>query len=294
MQRLKLYIQAVLAFAALLKEIRYIIPIIKNVKLGTIMKLFLIFSLLFFTSCVSQSVQKLNPLVYYKNDLSFEYKLSKEQKKNLPEFLSRFGKQKYRKRLIKSDVITFHGVGTLPYAKDYNFKVIGFAKFDYFSATSCHEELVSNDRNSWFKKNGETDLSYAPTLERGKNCPLFIATYSKTQKHGFGLLVFEDPRYKLKAELHCNGYLLKTNGVSICQSKMGLLQKIVFDEEVHLLDPVKGAAERRNPCPEIKITDGKSFEYLIPARECVYGFIGKKSREIHQHHTVGYENIIVR
>lgn len=294
MQKLRLIIKLIAALTFLLKEIRLIVPIIKQTKINKAVVLKIIIAALIFlvSSCVSQSVQKLSPMVYYKNDLVFEYK---SDNKNIKEFSKRFGRVKYRNRLIKKDTVEFYGVGVLPEQETYYLKVKAHGKLDFFNMWSCHEDYVSNDRDDGiFKKNGVTDIEYTPTIEKGMACPVFIATYNKTQKHGFGLLAFENERFKLKATLHCNGFVQEANGVSICQTKFGLYQEIIFDEEVKALKPVNGPADRKVDCPALDSQDMKSFKFLMPPRECVYGFIGKKSKHVHKFYTIGYESIIVR
>ena len=162
--------------------------------------------------------------------------------------------------------------------------------------TTCHrDDTTENPDRGIFRKNGVTKVKYIPTVEKQKDCPLYISAYNRSQKHAFGIFPIRDKRYKLWGTTECNGIVKKEYGASICQSKAGLLQKITFKEEVRALKPVSGAAMRRADCPSIasKTKDNKTFEYILPERECIYGFI-TKDKKVHKHYTIGYEDIIVR
>lgn len=257
-----------------------------------------IFLLLFIMAgCVTSAVQKLSPMVYYRNDICFVYKPTKEEKKNIKTFIKRFGQTTYRDRVFKKDEIEFCGVGALPYSPSYDLGVKSFGSMNFFSLTTCHEEATSENRDKGiFKKTGETDIKYIPTIEEKLDCPLFVSAYSKSQKHAWGLLVFENPRYKLDATVYCNGYVTEAHGVSICQAKEGLIQEISFPEEVYSSWVVPGAADRKSPCPKLSewtIKDKKTYQFKMPPRECIYGFM-TRDKKIHQLHTVGYEDIIIR
>lgn len=238
--------------------------------------------LLTLSSCVSQQIQKLNPTVYYRNDLCFSFDTRDMWKRVV---------YRDKGKLFKK----FCGASVLPYAESYEFEVQGYGKLDFFSLTTCHEEVTTERPDKGiFKKNGKTKVRYVPTLEKRLKCPLFISAYNKRQRHAWGVMVFETPDYKLNARVYCNGHVSKTNGVSICQSRAGLIQRIEFDEPVKPVAPVSGAADRAKACPVIA-NDGDTFiQYPIPERECIYGFIGKRSGEVHQHYSIGYEEIIIR
>jgi len=221
-------------------------------------------------------------------DLCFKVKLEEKHEVKIKNWFKRWKGGKYRKTQLVRKKVEFCGVGVLPPMEDYQFEVRGYGKLDYFALTSCHEETSVEG----LKK--KVDVTYTPTIERSKSCHLYVSAYNRRQRHGWGLLAFEDPRYKLEAILYCNGYESQVKGVSVCQSREGLLQKIVFKEKVKLVNPVNGAAERHDNCPEIGTDYKKEYEFLIPPRECVYGFIGKKSDAIHRLLVIGYEDVIVR
>lgn len=252
-------------------------------------RLLVIFIIIQLSSCITPSIQKLNPTTYYRNDVCFTF-YPKDEKVYKGLF------KKFRRRKTKDDEeIKFCGTGVLPFQEVYDLEVQSYGKLNFFALTTCHEEdTTENPDKGIFKKNGKIKIQYQPTLEVGKACPLYISAYDRAQRHGFGILVFENPRYKLDAKLKCNGYITENHGVSICQSRKGLIQEIAFKEEVTTVKPVVGAADKKISCPVLKSSDNKVFEFALPSRECIYGFIGKKSKKIHQFYSAGYEEIIVR
>jgi hypothetical protein len=246
------------------------------------------------TSCVTTQ-QKLSPAVYYRHDLCFEYETGKEEEVKVKDFFHRHRNYKYRNKKLKKEKVAFCGVGVLPYMEKYKIKVKAFGKLNFFSIRTCHEETTAeNPDDGIFKKNGEIDITYTPTIERGKLCPLYFATYNRKQKHASGMVVFEDPRYQLKAKVSCNGYVHEYLGVSICASREGLLQEIEFNEPVKLVKPVVGQADRKKECPSLGEDYKKKYTFKLPNRECTYGFIGKDSKKIHMMYAAGHEDIIIR
>jgi len=233
---------------------------------------FLLPLVLLLTGCLASApIQQLNPATYYVNDICFTYSKSKRDK------------------------INFCGVGVLPYADSYDLLIENKGKLNFFAMTSCHrEKTTENPDDGIFKKDGRIKIDYVPTLEKGKACPLFIAAYNRKGRHGWGALFFEHPRFQLKAVIECNGTVTKSNGVSVCQARQGLIQKITFEKEVVSVKPVNGAAERKEPCLVLTTKDKKTFEFTMPTRECVYGFVDRSTKKIHMFNIIGYEQLIVR
>lgn len=229
------------------------------------MKLLLFLPFVFLLSCVTTS-QKLNPAVYYKNDMCFKY-----------------------------DKKEFCGVGLLPAKDDYEIKVKSYGKLNFFSLTTCHrEDTTENPDDGIFRVNGNTKIKFKPEIEKEKACPMYVAAYNMDAKHAWGIIAFENPRFKLKAKLECNGDVVKNNGVSICQSRQGLIQRITFNEEVVMGKPIAGPEDRNKPCNELPTSDNKVFEFELSNRECRYVFLGKESKELHTLYTIGYEDIVIR
>lgn len=234
------------------------------------MRLSFLFFYIFIVSCSlldNPSPQKLNPAVYYKNDMCFTTKNGK-----------------------------FCGVGVVENSEKINIKIDAHNKIDKFVLTTCHRE-IDTDRpdKGLFRKDGIVRLSLDPTLEKGRACPYYFGSFNRNGKNAWGIVVIQNPIYTLKSTVYCNGDIINFDGVGICQSRQGLMQKIVFDEPVAVVKPTNGPAQRKDDCPEIKTTaSGKVVEFIMPNRECLYGFIGKESFKPFQFYTVGYEELIVR
>jgi hypothetical protein len=265
------------------------------------MKFILVF-LVLFTSCVTtqNSNQKLNPNIYYRHDLCFTYETGKEVEQKIRGFFRRFRNGKYRKTKLVPETVTFCGTGVLPYMEEYRITIKSHEHMKLFTVKSCHEEATTENKNKTIFRSAqkEVTIKYTPTIERGEACPLYIATYNRKTKYNTGLIVFEHPEYQLDATLFCNGYETQQHGVSICHSRKSLVQKLEFSEPVLVGDPVKGPAERKedDPCPPMVLSADKKSTTLfkLPARECVYPFIGTISGKKHQFYTSGYEGIILR
>lgn len=253
--------------------------------------------LLFLVACSTTTPQKLNPTVYYKNDICITY--TRDVAKHGEALTWYRNKVKRNFRLFRRgktyQEITMCGVGVLPNDESYDLDVEHSSKLNFFAMNTCHREVTTENPDRGFrKKNGNYSLNYKPTLEKGKACPLYLAAYNKKGRHGWGTFAFESPKYALPAVMECNGDEINFQGVSICQSRYGTIQRIEFPEEVLPAEPVDGPAQRKNPCPKLATKDNKVFEFIMPRRECFYGFIGKESLKEHKLYTVGYEEVIVR
>lgn len=253
--------------------------------------------LLFLAGCSTPTPQNLNPAVYYKNDICVTYTRDVDKHGEVGTWYRNKVKRKFRlfKKNRKYQEIEMCGVGVLPNAEDYSLKVEHNSKLNFFAMNTCHREVTTENPDRGFRnKNGETSLVYKPTLEKGKACPLYLAVYNRKGRHGWGTFAFESPKFDLPATMECNGDEINFKGVSICQARYGTLQKITFNEEVLPARPVNGPAQRKKDCPELATKDFKTFEFVLPPRECFYGFIGKDSLREHKLYTVGYEEVIVR
>lgn len=220
--------------------------------------------LFLFVSCVSTSSYQLDPATFYRHDLCFKVK---DQK--------------------------FCGVGVLPYQDKYEIEVRNDGQLNYFSVTTCHREETSENPDSGiFRAEGKTEIKYYPKLEKDKTCPMYVSVYNRTARHSWGMIAFENPRFQLEAIIHCNGTIKKYKGVSICQSREDLIQRIEFDEAVTVSKGISGPAQRDKDCPELKRIDEKTFEFNLPYRECRYAFKGKD--KIHTFYGIGYEEIVIK
>lgn len=229
--------------------------------------------LFFFTSffgCSTSKVkQELNPEFIYKKDM-----------------------------IIDIDGIEAEGVAVIPKKETHKFHITARGDLDLFTFTTCHREEIAEKawnvnerRGRWIfrrtiEKKREVKLDYTPgEIERSGGCPVFVGGYEvKGGRHSWGMVDFETDEAKLVAKINCNGLEYDSNGVSICQSREGLIQKISFQDVVYLL-PEENCS--------IGKTEGKEFEFKIKKGECVYAFMDSK-KQIHRLTTFGYEKILIR
>ena len=170
----------------------------------------------------------------------------------------------------------------LPRRDFYDIKVSSKGKLDVLDLASCDRHIPVEgafEKKKWFGKDYRSyTFQYTPDKEE-QQCTLFIGAYDEKGRHGWAIVDFETPG--MPAEIKCNGEKSFHNGSSICQSKVGLVQKIRLDEPV-ITDP---------DCPLFK--DGDYYTYPIQAGSCVFVFMNSKG-EIHRHISYGYEQILIR
>lgn len=192
------------------------------------------------------------------------------------------------------DLGCFEGVTVLPEREVYNFEIEpkGGANIDLLLATTCHREdsFEKTDRG-WFifKNKKRFEYHYRPVdgLEDTGICPLRVNTYEKELgRHSWSLMFFEHPRFKLPAKLTCNGVTSHFNGVSACQSKVGLIQQIDFGRPVEWASSPAG-------CAKPEFVKSGLYRIALEKGECVH-IIRDGSENYHQFGTVGYEGVLVR
>lgn len=194
----------------------------------------------------------------------------------------------------KPEQTCYEGVSVIPRQSYYDFELEpkGEAVIDLMLVTTCHrEDSFEKSSTNWIKKitGGGEKFAYhfAPVtgVEDDGDCDLRFNTYEKEKgRHSWSLVRFEHPKYDLEATLYCNGKVITYRGVSICQSKAGLVERVKFTEPVMV--------EVRSGCNKFKKV-GDLYEYEMSLNECLYTVITEGGRK-HSMITVGYENVLVR
>lgn len=183
------------------------------------------------------------------------------------------------------------GVMVAPKSDNYNFKVESYGNLDLFEFATCHREETTQEfatKKRWYGHKGNRKASgwYEPVpgIETDGSCPAYFSGYDKKGRHSWGFVDFVSERESLPAVLFCNGDKSPSNGVSVCQSREGLIQRIVFSEPV-----------RKPPSkPGCSISgSGTEWVFKTPKGECVHLFQAK-SGKLHRLTTLGYEAIIIR
>jgi hypothetical protein len=157
--------------------------------------------------------------------------------------------------------------------------------FDYLIVRSCHREFTAENEGGSFK------YVYEPRagLEDSRACPLEIRGAEKEKgRHSFGFIDFENERDTLEATLSCNGAVTAYKGVSVCQSPLGLIQKIQFAVPVI----VQGGSK---DCVIAEPKDFMTYEFRTPPKQCLFVFIEKqKPNRTHRMMTLGFEGVVLR
>jgi hypothetical protein len=162
-----------------------------------------------------------------------------------------------------------------------SFTVTSRAGMELFTFNSCHREVQSSPNAKQIK-----DAYFTPVggLEDAPACAVDFAGYDVDGQHAWGYADFQDPKTQLPHLLKCNGETVASRGVSVCQSRKELTQRIEF--------PVPVVVEALAGCPALAAADRKSFEFQLGRGKCLYRF-----REIAEPHrdarltTFGYESI---
>jgi hypothetical protein len=183
---------------------------------------------------------------------------------------------------------SYNGTAVLPESAYYDLSIEARGNLDLFTLQTCHREHVAQDAGEGgiFGNRRRVKYGYRPTpLEKNGACPVELGGYEKIQgRHSWGFVEFKDSKHKLRAQISCNGKHYGATGVSVCQSREGLIQEIQFSE------PVKVFPDKE--CDVLK-PKGNGFEYSIMKGACIYVFKGE-SGALHRHTTLGYEDILIR
>lgn len=232
-----------------------------NFKRKNNMEKIIILSLFLFLSCITNKNEKAEPSIYYKRDIQM----------NINGF-------------------DFDGTGVVKKSDKYKFKIKAKGNLDLFIMATCHREITSE--SAWTKKlfvdKKEASFEFIPN-EIEFDCPLnLLGAEIIKGRHSWGFVDFESNEYILPAINICNGEKINSNGVSVCQSKQGLIEEIRFEVEV-FVSPVE------QECQTFLSNSGNIFKYNIPENECVYLFVEKqKPHRKHKLSTIGYQDVLLR
>ena len=130
------------------------------------------------------------------------------------------------------------GVIVVPKKEKYKFKIEAHGHLDLFTFSTCHREDTTEahaKRNWWGRSNKKVEGTFSPVKGmEDEYCPGYIGAYDKNGRHSWGFVDFETADATLPATLYCNGEVIESKGVSVCQAKKGLIQVVEFDHPVEL------------------------------------------------------------
>lgn len=180
------------------------------------------------------------------------------------------------------------GMMTVPKAPTYLLELFPPAKAEVIKITSCHREIIEErkDRPTIWGSNKPIRFNLTPAdgIETFGACPWAISTLDLDGNNGWGFVEFENE--KLDATLLCNGDAIDAYGVSVCQSKRGLTQRIIFQEKVIFRQT--GNCEELDPLKSMP-----AFDLITPKGMCVYLFTGQDSGNAHRLTIFGYDDIYI-
>ena len=215
-----------------------------------------------------------------------------------------FKKGLYRKDMkLKANGYSGHGFVVAPAAETYKVEVRAMGKLDLFTMTSCHREITQEDagykgRFLGFGKNNKlARVEYQPAvgIEDNGSCPLEFGGYEKGRgRHSWGFLIPEHKDAKLPSVVKCNGRDTQYRGVSACQSRAGLVQRIEFPGEIVYQIPKEYKDMEKCQYSDIRVVDKRIIEYKIPEGECMLYFqeVAEPGR-ISEHYDYGYTKIMI-
>lgn len=191
----------------------------------------------------------------------------------------------YYKRDIRVEVNDEWHSGAFTVSKQvsYKLKIKAADDNDIVLLRTCAREQYSEDEGGTWK------VTYTPIdpEERSPACPLRIYSLDAKGKNAFGFMVLQDPeKFKLPVYTRCNGRHTFQTGVSVCQTKEGLLQALVFSEDVVI--------EPSAPHCDFKQSTGREFVFGTPNRECSWAVVGLESGKEMIHWSLGYEKLMLR
>lgn len=177
------------------------------------------------------------------------------------------------------DGVKAKGVYVAPRRAAYKIRFELPDKPNIVKLTTCHREETFRDTGK------KLEYEYKPVvgLEDRGSCLLELGAFDDEGAHAWGLIDFVDQE-TLKASIGCNGEKVNALGVSICQSKAGLLQTISFESAVQVFS--------NDPCPKMETKDGLNFIYQMAEDKCLYLFTDKQSE--HRLTTFGYQEVLFK
>lgn len=197
-------------------------------------------------------------------------------------------KKFYRRDMkVLVDGVEYQGYGTLPHKDSLTIEVRVKHDMDRFSATNCHKQIVEEkvDGTNMFSKTAKYKFVYErkTAIEKQDPCVLTLVASADGNEHSWAFFDFQDGVHLLKAHIQCDGWQSDSNGVSVCQSKAGLVQQISFDEEV-LTD---------DESLKLPTHDNKTFMFEMPHGLNVFIFCNQRA-VCHRLTTLGYDEAWLR
>lgn len=183
---------------------------------------------------------------------------------------------------------TGHGAGMVAVEPKSNY-VFNFEwkdRAELIKITTCHREIVV-EANRIFRSKKEYKWKYKPTeIEKSGICPIFIGAYDTKGQHAWAYIDTRLPSENLKASIDCSGSQRASIGLSVCQARTGLAQRISFTSKV-IYTPSEG-------CSNLTKLKGNAYEFSVESGLCHYVFSDIKTKQIHRLTAYGYDEVLLR
>lgn len=179
------------------------------------------------------------------------------------------------------------GMIVLPKKLLYTITFEAESRINYISFKTCSREITANDPSVGLNRKKYL-INYAPNeIEKDGKCPTLISAFNKEGMLSVGFISYEDPSFPLSAINICGEKTMKTNGASVCQGRVGSIQRIRFEQEM-ITSPDEG-------CEMESETRSKEFTYQIKKGFCAYIFVEiKQPHRMHKLDTYGYNEIQIK
>lgn len=189
----------------------------------------------------------------------------------------------------------FHGTAAPTRSDSYKIHIYAKGDLDLFTLETCHREEATEsawnvvDKKGFFKRKvtnkREVIFTFKPNDLEKDMCSVMLGGYEMTKgRHSWAFIDFQDKARSIYGTSLCNGKIVGNPSVSVCQSKVGLVQKISFSEDVI------GACD--DGCGLTKQM-GKEFFIDTAKGYCACLFKAKDGRT-HRLTTIGYDKILMR
>lgn len=190
----------------------------------------------------------------------------------------------------------FNGVGVIPAATSYDMVISSRSDINMLTVQTCHRNFLADDviTQGWIKKNKTYEYKWtpAPGIEDDGSCIIRIGSYNKSVggTNAWAVIDIQTPDMTLPAMNECDGVQTQTQGVSMCQTLKGLIERLTFAVPVKIDTAAIPAG-----CAGTLSANGMVWEYQMGQGECVVIFDTIEAPHVmHRHTTEGYNNVIYR
>jgi hypothetical protein len=196
---------------------------------------------------------------------------------------------KYRMDMgILNDGQRYIGTAVMPKKEIYDLDFLSPGTLSLFTFTSCSRDIAVEQESGKIIDRKKVNIQYVPNIiEKRGGCPVYLAGFEKViGRHTWGMIDFQDDLAVLPARVTCDGKSYRSEGVTVCQTRAGLTQRMEFDSKIFV---------RPQPGCEIEVQEDYAIEWDMKEGSCAY-IIQEAVSPYRQHRltTYGYVKVILR